>query len=288
MTVAPGASRRVVKALRRRPDLATIAGLLVAAASLFGGFLLEEGTLDEIARLSPFLIVLGGTCGAVLVSFPLRQVRRAVVRIPDLLFPREDTGLRPLMNELLGYSRTARRHGVLALEDALERISDPFLKKGLELAIDGTESSEIRRVMELESMVEQERHEEEARVFESAGGYAPTVGIVGAVLGLIIVMKHIDATDKIGPGIAVAFTATIYGVGSANLVFLPFAKKIRARARALLQRQEFILQGVCAIAEGLNPRVSERILEAFLQPGHREAATPRSAPVVQPARETLQ
>lgn len=286
--MASRTGKLVAKTLRRRPDLGTIAGLALAGASLLGGFLLEEGTLHEIARFSPFLIVLGGTCGAVLASFPLQQIRRAVSKIPDLLFPHEETGLRPLMDELLSYSRTARRHGLLALEDAKERISDSFLKKGLELAIDGAGSSEIRRVMELESMVEQERLEEEARVFESAGGYAPTIGIVGAVLGLIIVMKHIDATDKIGPGIAVAFTATIYGVGSANLVFLPCAKKIRARARALLQRREFILQGVCAIADGLNPRVSERILEAFLQPERSEVTTAPGAPLVKTARETLQ
>ena len=277
------------KTSRRRPDYATLGGLLVAVGGLFGGFLLEQGTYQEILRVSPFLIVLGGTLGAVLASFPLKQVAAAVGRLPDLFFPREETPpLAALMSEILTYSRQARQGGLLALEDALDNVSDPFLAKGLELAVDGAESTEIRRVMELQSQLDRESWEEEARVFESAAGYAPTIGIVGAVLGLILVMKHIDVTERIGPGIAVAFTATIYGVAFANLFFLPFAKKLRARARLQAKRHEFLLQGICAIAEGLHPRISQRILEAFFTRDVAQlASSTAAASLGQPAGETV-
>jgi chemotaxis protein MotA len=171
-----------------------------------------------------------------------------------------------LIDELLHFARQARRAGIVSLEDQANEITDnTFLKKALMLAVDGTDLQDLRKIMELEIEAAARRGEAEAKVFETAGGYAPTIGIIGAVLGLIQVMKHLEDMEKVGHGIAVAFVATVYGVGLANLILLPAGAKIKARVEQSLEDKELILEGVIGIAEGMNPKLLETKLGAFLE-----------------------
>jgi chemotaxis protein MotA len=164
----------------------------------------------------------------------------------------------------VGYANKARKEGIVSLDSELPNVQDPFLKKSLMLAVDGTEPQELRNMMELE-LENQEAHEERIpQVFESAGGFSPTIGIIGAVLGLIQVMQHLDNIAEVGKGIAVAFVATIYGVGAANLLFLPSAGKLKIRMQASQLKRAMILEGVISILEGLNPRMVETKLQGFL------------------------
>jgi chemotaxis protein MotA len=162
------------------------------------------------------------------------------------------------------YAQKARREGIVSLDTELAQIEDPFLKKSLMLAVDGTEPQELRKIMELELDNQAEYEEQVPQVFESAGGFAPTIGIIGAVLGLIQVMQHLDKIDEVGRGIAVAFVATIYGVGSANLLYLPVAGKMKIRMRDEQIAREMTLEGVASILEGMNPRMLETKLLGFL------------------------
>jgi chemotaxis protein MotA len=164
-----------------RPDLATIGGIVVALAGIIGGLLLERGTLADVAQPTAALIVLGGTFGAVLVSTPMGLVGRAFKRLEVVLFERSRAP-GELIDEIIGYATTARRHGLVALESETDNITDPFLEKALALAVDGTDITEIRKMLDLDIALNEHRAEAEARVFESAGGYSPTIGIIGAVL----------------------------------------------------------------------------------------------------------
>lgn len=245
------------------PDIATFAGLLIAAGSIVGGFILEGGTAHQILHATSALIVLGGTIGAVLISTPMGTVIGSVKRIKQILFqPSDDT--HKLVEEIIGYATRARKSGLVSLEDEAEKAGDPFLKKALNLAVDGSDLHEVRKMMELEISLDESRSEAEAKVFDAAGGYAPTIGIIGAVLGLIQVMTNLSDVEKVGPGIASAFVATIYGVAIANLWLLPGASKIRARGSKESQQREMILEGVAGIVEGLNPKLIRSKLEAFL------------------------
>ncbi|MEO8591983.1 MAG: flagellar motor protein [Candidatus Solibacter sp.] len=260
----------------RKPDYATFAGLALAAAGILGGLVLENGQIRDVAQLTAFLIVFGGTTGAVLVSTPAATLVRALKHSSVIFFeePRNDGSL---VARILHFAMLARRGGITSIEGQALNVEHPLLRKGLLLAVDGVDTMEIRRQMELELRVAEDRAEEDARVFEAAGGYAPTIGIIGAVLGLIQVMKHLDAVSEIGKGIAVAFVATVYGVASANLVLLPAAAKLRFRARNELQTQELIVEGVLAIAEGLNSHLIRMRLESFLE---EKALAPVALPSV--------
>jgi chemotaxis protein MotA len=259
------------KQRRRRLDVGTLGGLAVAIGGILGGYLLEHGNTREMLGESAALIVLGGCLGATLVANPIKLVARAARRGRGLLIePVEDK--EDLIDTLVGFSTRARKHGVVSLEHETLAIEDYFLRKSMMLAVDGMDLQEIRGAMELHMDVEERRAEEEAKVFESAGGFAPTIGIIGAVLGLIIVMGQLADMDKVGKGIAAAFVATIYGVGSANLLFLPAAHKIKLRAAAERERQELILEGVCGIVEGMNPKMIRNKLESYV---HTEQAPPQ-------------
>ena len=168
-----------------------------------------------------------------------------------------------LIDILVDYSSKARRNGIVSLEQVADQAPDPFLRKALNLAVDGTDLQELRNMMELEIGVAEHHAEAEAKIFESAGGYAPTIGIIGAVLGLIQVMKDLADIEKVGHGIATAFVATIYGVAFANLFFLPVAGKIKARAQQKSQMRELMLEGVIGIVEGLNPKLIRSKLGAY-------------------------
>ena len=248
----------------RKPDYATFAGLALAVVGILGGLALENGQIQDVSQVTALLIVFGGTLGAVLVSTPATTLIRAFKHSSVMFFeePRDDESL---VARILHFAMLARRGGITSIEAQAMEVENPLLRKGLLLAVDGVDTMEIRRQMELEVRVGEDRAEEDARVFEAAGGYAPTIGIIGAVLGLIQVMKHLDAVSEIGKGIAVAFVATVYGVASANLLLLPAAAKLRFRARREIQTQELIVEGVLAIAEGLNPYLIRMRLETFLE-----------------------
>jgi chemotaxis protein MotA len=253
------------------PDLLSVAGLVVAVAGILGGLLLEGGKLRDVAQFTAAMIVLGGTAGAVMVSTPGPVLKRAIGRLAGV-FHDSAAPIAGLVVELIAYSSKARKTGLVSLEEDVDQIADPFLKKALTLAVDGTDLQEIRNMMELEISLAESEAESEAKVFESAGGYSPTIGIIGAVLGLIQVMKNLANIDEVGRGIAVAFVATVYGVAAANLFFLPAASKIKARAHADTKRREMILEGVSGIVEGLNPKLVQVKLEAFVHTSPAAAA----------------
>jgi len=197
-----------------------------------------------------------------MIQFPLRVVIAATLRLGQVFV---DTSKDPnvVIQEIVGYAQKARKDGIVSLDHELDKVSDPFLRKSLMLAVDGTEPEEIRKMMELELDNQSEHEEHLPRVFESAGGFAPTIGIIGAVLGLIQTMQHLDNISEVGRGIAVAFVATIYGVGSANLFFLPVSGKIKIRIRQEQVLREMMLEGVISILEGMNPRMLETMLLGF-------------------------
>jgi chemotaxis protein MotA len=246
-----------------RLDFASLTGLLLALGGILGGLLLEGGRASDVGQFTAALIVLGGTLGAVMLTTPSHQLWAALKRVKDVFW---DTtpALSDVMQQLLNFARQARRSGILSLENDSDALADPFLRKALSLAVDGTDLRDLRSIMELEIELAERRGEAEAKVFETAGGYSPTIGIIGAVLGLIQVMKHLEDIERVGHGIAVAFVATVYGVALANLLLLPAANKLKARLDQTLQFRELMLEGVIGIAEGMNPKLLEKKLEAFL------------------------
>jgi len=246
-----------------RLDKATIGGIALALGAIIGGLLLEKGSIADIAHYTAALIVLGGTAGAVMVSTPMSVLKGALRRVRSA-FREKESDPEAVIMELIDYGARARKNGLVSLETSVINIVDPFLKKGLTLAVDGTDLQELRRIMELEISLTENHAETEAKVFESAGGYAPTIGIIGAVLGLMQVMKNLANIDEVGRGIAVAFVATVYGVAAANIFFLPLASKIKAGIQLESQMREMMLEGIIGIAEGLNLRLLESRLEAFL------------------------
>jgi chemotaxis protein MotA len=258
-------------------DKATFAGLLLAFGGIIAGLMLEGGSVAQILQPTAAMIVLGGTFGAILVQFPLSVVLQSFRALAGVFFEPEGDA-QALIGEMVGYANQARRKGIISLDSDLPKIKDPFLKKFLMLAVDGSEPQELRNMMELE-MENQEAHEERIpQVFESAGGFSPTIGIIGAVLGLIQVMQHLDNISEVGKGIAVAFVATIYGVGAANILFLPSAGKLKIRMQAAQLKRAMMLEGVLSILEGLNPRIVETKLQGFLPPT-TQTATAQEEPL---------
>ena len=244
-------------------DKASIGGVLLAIAGIIAGLLMEGGNLGQILQPTAALIVFGGTMGAVLLQFPLTTVVAAFRRMTHVFAaPRKHND--ELVRLLVAFANKARRNGVVSLDADLQTIQDPFLRQAVMLAVDGTEPADLRKIMQVSLDSKAENEERLPAVFESAGGFSPTIGILGAVLGLIQVMQHLDNIQEVGRGIAVAFVATIYGVGIANLFFLPMAGKMRLRVREDYLRREMMLEGVVSILEGLNPRMLEVKLTGFL------------------------
>ena len=243
-------------------DKSTLAGVCLALGGILVGLLWEGGSVTQILQPTAALIVFGGTLGAVLIAFPLPVVLAAGKGVGGVfLDPSRDPQL--LIEQIVQHAQKARKDGVVSLDSELDQVQDPFLKKSLMLAVDGTEPEEIRKMMQLEIDNQAEHEEHIPKVFESAGGFSPTIGIIGAVLGLIQVMQHLDNISEVGKGIAVAFVATIYGVAAANLLFLPAAGKIKMRVRQEQILREMMLEGVISILEGMNPRMLEIKLRAF-------------------------
>jgi chemotaxis protein MotA len=270
----------------RRPDFASFGGIVLALAGIVGGLILEKGSIQDVAQGTAALIVLGGTLGAVLVTSPMNVVRRAFAGLGDVFFDRA-SGAQAMIDQIIHYATKARKHGIVSLEADAAGIADPFLKKALNLAVDGTDLQELRKMMETDISLAEQTAEAEAKVWEAAGGYAPTIGIIGAVMGLIQVMKHLEDIKEVGHGIAVAFVATVYGVGAANLFFLPAGNKLRARMKQATLMREMILEGVIGIVEGLNPSLIRTKLDAFSLEPVKVPKSAKARAASEPAPQTV-
>ena len=261
---------------RRRVDVAILLGAVVGIGLVLGGHGLEGGSLESLLQGAAAVIVFGGTLGAVLLSFPLRDLKLAITSLRHLVV--DDAPPADGMVALIGrFALRARKDGLLSLEDDAEKTADPFLKRALALAIDGTTSTTLRAMLEDEIGSREEAEEIPAKVFEAAGGYAPTVGILGAVLGLIHVMENLADPSNLGSGIAVAFVATVYGVAGANLVLLPLATRLRGESRHHALAREIVIEGMVAVQEGVSPRIIEQKLRGFLVVANRDGRAQRAA-----------
>src|ERR1700735_3987318 len=252
-------------------DIASIGGIILAVAGILAGMMIEGGSIAQITQPTAAMIVIGGTAGAVMLQFPMNIFLAALKQVMRIFFSGgydEETTLK----QLVAFANKARRSGIVSLDQDLPSVADPFLKQALMLAIDGTEPSEVRKIMQMELDNKTEMEEKIPQVFEAAGGYSPTVGIIGAVLGLIQVMQHLDNIDEVGRGIAVAFVATIYGVALANLVALPAAGKLKIRNHEEQMHKMMMLEGVISIMEGMNPRMIETKLRTFMHGAHKKDA----------------
>ena len=246
-----------------------------------GGFLMEGGSPRAVVGTSAALIVFGGCIGATMVAYPASEVF-AALRALRFVFGERPSSCETLVEEILRLSRQSRKSGLISLENEAERITEPLLRKGVMLAVDGIEPKLIGDILETEIEVVSRRMEREAQVLESAGGFAPTIGIIGAVLGLIITMGRIDDTKLVGRGIAAAFVATIYGVGFANLFLLPAAAKLRSHTARERERMELMLLGSLSLAEGLNPKLLNEKIECYV--GKRKRSATAASAVVAASR----
>ncbi|UJF33171.1 flagellar motor protein [Paenibacillus hexagrammi] len=244
-------------------DLTTILGLVLGLAGLIGGYMWDGGHLGSLFIPSAMLIVFGGTFGAVAVSFP----GRILTKVPQALriaFMKTESDPSHTIEEIVDMATVARREGVLALEQRAQEHANPFLKEGLMMVVDGTDPELARQILELEMDAIEHEKENMSKIFESAGGYAPTMGIIGTVMGLIHVLGNLDDPSSLGPAIAVAFTATLYGVMSANLIYLPIANKIKLRSKEETSEMELMLEGILALQAGENPQLIKKKLNSFL------------------------
>jgi len=246
-----------------RVDRISIAGLLLGLAAIMLGQVLEGGSLSSLFQPAAFVIVLGGTLGATMLQtrFPIfmrgmRMGRWAFVapsQVPD-----------DMIRRLVAWAQLSRREGILALEKQVGNESDPFFRKGVQLLVDGADATRLREVMEVEITTYENTLRQAARVWDSAAGYSPTIGIMGAVLGLIHVMENLGDPTRLGAGIATAFVATIYGVGAANLIFLPIGRKLQTHVSQLIAVREIFVDGLVGIANGDNPRIIEGRLLGYV------------------------
>jgi chemotaxis protein MotA len=245
-------------------DISTIIGLVLGFGAVIGGQVLEGGQLSAIMQPTAFIIIFGGTVGATLVSFPLSCVFQALKDVKKTFFPPQ-TNHESIIKDMIGYAAKARKNGLISLEQESQNIKDVFIKKGISLVVDGIDPQKLRETMETELTAFEEHSKISAEVFDAAGGYAPTIGIIGAVLGLIHVMENLSDSSKLGGGIAVAFVATIYGLITANLICLPMASKLKHRLKEEVQIKQMIIEGLIAIQNGENPHFIEQRLRSYLQ-----------------------
>lgn len=253
-------------------DITTIGGVIAAVGLILLGQTLEGGHVGSIVQATAALIVFGGTFGAVAVSFPLKDVIRGM-KLAKLAFTNPKNDVEELVKQIVELAGVARRDGILALEQRLPSIQDDFLRRAVGFIVDGVDSTVTRDALETEIFHHFESDTVGAKIFEAAGGYGPTIGIIGAVLGLIHVMENLNDPSKLGGGIATAFVATVYGVGSANILFLPMATKIKRKLVLQKERRTLIAEGVLSIQAGLNPRVLEEKIRAYAGVGSPAQAT---------------
>ena len=244
-------------------DKISVLGLVLGIVAIVGGQVLEGGHVGSLSQPTALLIVLGGTMGAVMLQSPYATFIRGVQMVRWVWYP-PVVDHQQLIKQIASWSQVSRREGLLALENVMNQLKDDFARKGLQLLVDGAEPERLREVLEVEINTYEQELKLSARIWEAAGGYSPTIGILGAVLGLIHVMENLSEPSKLGAGIAVAFVATIYGVGLANLVFLPMANKLKAHIARLIVRREMIVDGLVGIANGDNPRIIESRLQGYI------------------------
>lgn len=245
-------------------DIISLLGILLSLIAILGGQILEGGHIASLLQPTAFLIVIGGTLGAVMLQSPLPVFVRGLRMSRWVFFPpRQDLAL--VVEQVVRWSGLARKEGLLALENEIRTVEDPFVRKGLQLLVDGAEPHRLREVMDVEIDQYASNLKLSAKIWEAAGGYAPTIGILGAVMGLIHVMENLSDPSKLGAGIAVAFVATIYGVGLANLVFLPTAKKLLTCISGLIKTRDMYVDGLVGIANGDNPRIIESRLYGYTE-----------------------
>ncbi len=244
-------------------DILSILGVIIAIGSIVVGQHLEGGHLSSILQFTAFLIVMGGTIGAVMLNYPMAVFMKALKSI-GMVFGNVHVDMKGIIAKVVELSNISRKQGLLALEGQMKAIQDPLMAKGVQLVVDGTEPPKIREILEVEVGIFEDEFTLAGKVYESLGGYAPTVGILGAVLGLIHVMENLADPSKLGGGIAVAFVATVYGVGAANLFFLPMGGKIKMKAKELVIGKLMVIEGLISVAQGENPRMIEEKLSGFL------------------------
>ncbi|HEX4771618.1 MAG TPA: MotA/TolQ/ExbB proton channel family protein [Bryobacteraceae bacterium] len=247
-----------------KTDFATVAGALLAATAFCFGMRAEGIRWYDVSQLTAALIVFAGTAGAVLISMPLAQTKLALSMLPLMLRRSEDQD-RPIIETLVRLARAARTRGIVSLEGDAEKIQDPFLRKALRLAVDGVGKETMETLLDADVKGLTAQAESAAAFYETAAGYAPSLGMAGAAIGLIQVMKHLDHIEQVGSGVAAAFVATIYGVLLANLLLLPIATKIRSQAQTRIRLCTLVREGVLAISSGLNPLLIRLKLEALSQ-----------------------
>lgn len=244
-------------------DITTLLGLIIGFAGLLGGYTMDGGHLSALSVPSAMLIVFGGTIGAVVVSFPGSQLKGIGTAL-NMAFRQRKQDPLELIDEIVEMATIARREGVLALEQRAQENQNPFLHEGLLMVVDGTDPELTRQILELEMDALETHHEGYAKIFEAAGGFAPTMGIIGTVLGLIHVLGNLTDPDALAPAIAVAFTATLYGVFSANVIYLPIGTKIKIRSKEQIAEMELMLEGILALQAGENPQLIRKKLMSFL------------------------
>jgi len=244
-------------------DPLSLVGLVVGVGAILAGQFIEGGDVGSLLNLPAMLIVVGGTLGAAMVQSRLNAFLRAMRLLGWVVRP-PAPAVMDAIERIVEWSQIARKEGLLGLEDVIEEAADPFVRKGLQLLVDGAEPDTIRDSLEIDLSARERRDLQAARLFESMGGYSPTIGIIGAVMGLIHVMRNLADPSKLGGGIATAFVATIYGVGLANLLFLPIGNKLKGLVQEQTQYREMLSEGIVAIAEGENPRNIEIRLLGYL------------------------
>lgn len=244
-------------------DRISLAGLVVGLLAIIGGQILEGGHLGSLSQPAALVIVVGGTLGAVMLQSTTSTFMRGL-RMAKWVWLPPEVDQQKLISQITGWSQVSRREGLLALDAIVEQLTDSFTRKGLQLLVDGAEPERLREVLEVEIGTFEQEMKLAARIWEAAGGYSPTIGILGAVLGLIHVMENLSDPSKLGGGIAVAFVATIYGVGLANLVYLPIANKLKAHINRMIVQREMLIDGLVGIANGDNPRIIESRLQGYL------------------------
>lgn len=249
-------------------DLPLVLGFLLAIMSLAGGFMMDGGHLGALFKHTAAIIVFGGTIGATAISYSLGELKNVPKLFKIALFPKE---LEPaqVIDLVVSLADEARREGLLYLENRLDEIDDQFLRKGVQLVVDGTDPELVRSIMEVELFAIEERHHIGSSIFETAGGYAPTMGIIGTVMGLVHVLGNMNDPNSLGPAIAVAFMATLYGIGSANVLWLPLGAKLANLSKKETHLRQLMIEGIVSLQAGYNPILIRERLSAFLNPNNR-------------------
>lgn len=251
-------------------DLTTFVGLILGILALLIGFLLEGGHISALFQVTALLIVIGGTFGAVIASYPFSELKR-LPAMTMMAFREPDLNTKETIEQLVDMATIARREGVLALESHLDNMEvDPMMREGLQLVIDGSDPELIKQMLEIELDFFEKQHETGAKIYETAGGFSPTMGIIGTVMGLVHVLGNLTDTEALGPAIAVAFMATLYGVAFANVIYFPLANKLKFRNAQMVTVREMMVEGILSIQAGENPKMLEKKLLAFLTPEEKE------------------